>query len=468
MSNIRAQRPLNPDAVAAANEAVWQEMDRRGEPRRKLNMSAADYEYRKMWIEAYIAAGGAVEEPRPAKPPKRPSEPCGPATKVVVKLVSVQFLSDHAMLTDHLADWRKAGTRYEDKDKREWTADHSFPISHTKQQKVKLIATFDVLIEGAPTFPAEVRGDGGSAPLTFTAPATLTNGKVAVTLEAGSALPDVVKKLDKLSIQWTVLCKAKTYDAGTSSPHTIYLTIGKPELQGKPEDGVTLRRMDKAVEWVGESWAAGKRRPVDIVEFLFGKFPGYVLGFDHLPKRDQKYLDDHPDEKAKLEAVDFSAYDLSNTRNQGGAWPLAEHSKWGGECQAIVRLIRGILKQVGCPGDTQPKFVNCDARKPKTAIIRDIGTRCTGPDPNRGYALVDTPVKVGELYDNTSGIGWNNYEAYMLFTHEGESTWFGGGMGRIPKGADPLLTAFYGLAEYEIVMVGSSAKRKVTNYWSYQ
>lgn len=469
MSNRRAQRPLDPAATAAANEAVFAEMDRRGEPRRRLTMSPDDYEYRKRWMDAYTAAGGAVEEPRPAAPPKRPADPCNQVTRVVVKIESVQFKSDHALLRDHTADWRKAGTRFEDKDKREWTKDHSFPISHTKQEQVDLIATFDVLIEGAPSLPAEVHGNGGQDALRFEGAATLRTGKVSVTLKSKGKLPDEVTKQGGKSIQWTVTCKAKTYEAGASTPHTLYVTIGRPnEAGGEPEAGVTLRRMEQAVEWVGEAWRQGKRQPVEIVEHLFGKFPGYILGFHHMHPRNQKYFEDHPDEKAKLEAVDFAGYDLNNKRNQGGAWPLAEHHQWSGECQAIVRLISGILKQVGCPGKAEPKFVNADARRPKTAIIRDNGTRCTGPDASKGYALVDKPVRVGELYDDTSGVGWNNYEAYMKFTHNREVAWFGGGMGRIPDGADPLLTAFYGLAEYESVLDGGSRKRKVTSYWPYR
>lgn len=204
---------------------------------------------------------------------------------------------------------------------------------------------------------------------------------------------------------------------------------------------------------------------MDIVEHLFGKFDGYVLGFDHLHPDDQKYLKNHPAEKNTLKKAGFAAY---RKTDQGGAWPLAEHADWGGECQAIVRLIRGMLKQVGCPGQAEPKYVNADARNPYKARIRDRGTRCSGPDADKSYALVDVPVKVGGLYDKKDRVGWNNYEAYLKFTHNKKVGWFGGGVGKLPEGKDPL-HVFYGLAEYEMAYVAAtkSWKRKVTQLWKY-
>lgn len=62
MSNRRAKRPLDPDAVAKANEAVYAEMKKKGEEPRALTMGPEDYEYRKQWMDAYLAAGGQAEE----------------------------------------------------------------------------------------------------------------------------------------------------------------------------------------------------------------------------------------------------------------------------------------------------------------------------------------------------------------------------------------------------------------------
>jgi hypothetical protein len=56
MSRI-AKRPLNPAAVAAANEALAEKTG--GRP---LTMSPEDAELRAEWMDHYLAAGGETEE----------------------------------------------------------------------------------------------------------------------------------------------------------------------------------------------------------------------------------------------------------------------------------------------------------------------------------------------------------------------------------------------------------------------
>ncbi len=88
MSDRQAQRPLDPAAVASANEALWSahpEMDRR-----QLTMGPDDAELRKEWMDAYVAAGGKVKDQKPDKPsdpvekcaapPAAPPPPCSAAT----------------------------------------------------------------------------------------------------------------------------------------------------------------------------------------------------------------------------------------------------------------------------------------------------------------------------------------------------------------------------------------------------
>jgi len=70
----RAKRPLNEDAVAKANEEVYKEL---GERRKLDPNSKADEDFRKLWMDAYVAAGGELEgnQPHP-KPPSEPVAPC--------------------------------------------------------------------------------------------------------------------------------------------------------------------------------------------------------------------------------------------------------------------------------------------------------------------------------------------------------------------------------------------------------
>ncbi|MGH2958240.1 MAG: hypothetical protein ACRDKE_01430, partial [Solirubrobacterales bacterium] len=142
-------------------------------------------------------------------------------------------------------------------------------------------------------------------------------------------------------------------------------------------------------------------------------------------------------------------------------------SRFGGECQAIARLIAGIVHQVGMPGKAEVKYVNADARNPHSAIIKSTGTRCAGPKPGHAYALVDAPVSAGRSYLDDAKIGWNNYEAYLKFTH-GKEYWYGGGIGRLPDGHDPL-KVFFGLVEFKPVVDAKSGTlvRQVTQVWPY-
>ncbi len=73
-----AKLPLNPDAVKAADEALYKnhpELDGR-----KLTMGPEDGALRKEWMDSYLAAGGAVDSPKPPSPPPGPTTPCPPST----------------------------------------------------------------------------------------------------------------------------------------------------------------------------------------------------------------------------------------------------------------------------------------------------------------------------------------------------------------------------------------------------
>ncbi len=466
MSTTRARRPLDPKAVSEADRRLWEaHPELHG---RKLTLGPEDAALREEWWRYYFEEQGGGDKPVNPKPPDKPSDPCA-ATKLIIKLASVRFRSDHGMLTDYFTDYKRTGTRFEDKDPREWTTDHSFPISHTKNRKIELTVEFDVSPPDGTPGEGTVRGDGGDGYLSFSGKALFAPGKVTVDLTADAALPDEVVKLDKRSITWRVTCPDSSVVAGVSGEHTLYVTVDKPIVEGQTEDGVTWRRMEKAVDLVGKAWKAGRRRPVRIVDYIFNQFEGYTLGYEYLSDRQQRYLRDHPDERRKLDDVDFAAY--FNTA-KGGAWPLGDFTEYGGECQAIVRFTRGVIHQVGVPGKAEKVLITADASDPYTA--RE-GSEPTGPRADRGYALVDAKVKFGEKYGrddlNSEGekVGWNNFEAYLVFSdaNTGDEDWFGGGVGKLDESQDPLYV-FYGLAEYKMVSRRGVLKRKVTKVWVYE
>ena len=423
-------------------------------------------------------AGGDADKNFPDEPVDGATTSCEELKQLTITVAGLSFDTDHAMLTDHELDWAMAGTPFSAKDPFEWRPDHSFPITHTRNQKLTVTVEFKVTpADGTPAVGDAVGAGGvGEAFLKFRKNGvTFSPPMTTVTMTAEQPLPDEVTKLGTRWIDWTTGCSQGTRNAGTTGLHNIYVTYDTPAVEGKIEDGVTLKRMEKAIEWVSEAWQAGHKTPLAIVEFLFGKFPEYRLGFFMLDDDQKQHLKDHPDEWTALQGDGFADYmpngpsKISPRKcDSGGAWLLAQNESYGGECQAIVRLIRGVIKQVGVPGKAETMYVNADASAPMTPVIRDYGSRPTGPDPKKSYALVDREVVVGNVYGQED-VGWNNYEAYLKFTDDtGQETWFGGGVGKLPPGYNQL-KVFWGLAETESVFdaASSSWKRKVTKAWKY-
>lgn len=373
-------------------------------------------------------------------------------TQPKVDLVSVRFQSDHAKLKDEKTAWTNTGKVFAEP---EWTkAGNNFPISHTMDASVEI----EIEVEASEAVSGKLVGTGTG--LAFEKTVDLPQGKSKHVLTSKAKLPKTVGK-QSYSLTWSLeRSGGSPISIGSSGVHTVFVTMNVPREEGRPEDGATEKRMDQAVRWIGE---ANTLDPHKIVDHLFSKYEHYILGFSYLPEHLQKKLEANPAEKKALEDAGFAAYMNDAV---GGAWPLAQYQEYGGECQAIVRLIRGHLTQTGAPGKAEPKYVNADASAPYTARILDYGTRCPGPNASRRYALSDSPIEEGKAYDDTSGIGWNNYEAYLKFEHAGKIGWLGGGVGRLPSTQNPL-NVFFGLAEIEIVWENGTAKRKVTKLWNY-
>jgi hypothetical protein len=278
-------------------------------------------------------------------------------------------------------------------------------------------------VQGITATEGDICGEGGARFLRYEGKGTFKKGDVTMTLNADASIPNFIEKLADIKFNWGITTDKGLVSAGTTL-HTFYHVLGKPIDNGLPEDGATTRRMDTATDWILKT---GCKEPVDIVKALFGKFPGYILGFSMLSDELKNEIKSDLLLKKALLDAGFADYRKDNL---GGAWPLAEFQKFGGECQAIVRLIRGIIHQVGCPGTIELKFVNADAPNYLEGIIKSVGTTCSGPDPKKGYSLVDGKVQVGNTYDGNDGVGFNNYEAYMKYSYVNSSgksrvAWFG-------------------------------------------
>jgi hypothetical protein len=290
-----------------------------------------------------------------------------------------------------------------------------------------------------PANPLDILGAGPEG-LRFTIDRVTIGGTpVRVETTSGRTLPRRIDKLD-LAIDWTA------NNGGTVSPATthnvVYVTMARPNDEDAAtvqEHGVTLKRMDLAVSWVAPLRTL---RPHSIVRGLMAKFPYYALRPS--PKVPRKYH--HP----------------TYFNDEGGAWPMADYVEETGECQAIVRLVSGVLAQLGVPGEARTVVVWSD---PMVNGGRSAVSAYWDEDPSAGLdrtkmvqgrrwlaTLVDGPVEVGKTYppshtimpDGNPSPGFNRYEACLEFTHEGVTRLYGGGAGIYPD-RQSVLQAFWGL-----------------------
>jgi hypothetical protein len=172
-----------------------------------------------------------------------------------------------------------------------------------------------------------------------------------------------------------------------------------------------------------------------------GKFPFYAL---------------HPSHK-----VPRQYHHPTYFNDAGGAWAMSDYVAESGECQAIVRLVRAVLRQLGVPGEARAIVVwgDPEVNRGRTALSADLedepsaGLRRTRLVDGRRWAaaLVDAPVEAGKIYpaSHTPGRGgpspgFNRFEACLEFTHGGKTLDYGGGAGVFHDRAE-VLHGFWGL-----------------------
>ncbi len=486
----RASRPLNMAAAAAADAALAAETG--GRP--LSANSPEDAALRNKWMDEYEKAGGKVEGTKPTG--KKGTEEKTPCEKksVSIDLLSLEFTSDHGLLTASPVDetelyevtdedrWLPGGTKFKALDKKEWRRTtkfpdfpHGFPISQTKGTKLKIIAEFEMTPADAKPDHGLVIIDGGPMYLTFLGEGQFvpTNkaktNAVKIEMEAWEALPELIQMVHK-PLKWTVyLDKCDRVFSNSSGPHIIYITFDKPVAEqdasggGKarftPEpNGITWRRMHHSVELVEPRDTLGTTtisvfdvtatpqqqdevldRPFTVVAKLMELIPGYELNSDPALAAygHSQYFSDKRKEAGK------------EGKWRGGAWPIIDFLAAKAECQAIVRMVRNIIKMVGLPGLAEVVFVFAAEAAPHDTLENTSGNGYSG------YALVDAhisdedvasgrvfPPSHTRLADGSASAGFNNFEACMKFTHAGKSLYFGGGAG-VYKNKESVILAFY-------------------------
>jgi hypothetical protein len=429
-----------------------------------------------------------------------------------LRVERLTFLTDHGLLTDKAgvaADWKSGGARYvELEGGAHWqpALGKSFPASVTKGTTLQIELELSVDPPDADPIEGTLHGEPSgtaSSPGPFLAfeSALVVGGSASVklSLTAKGALPNEVFDLDSRSIAWKATIAGEPFDLGATGPHHLYVTYGAPNVGGLPlptpfgpdpaplEDGITDKRMSAAVTLTDKmSKQAVKiedpdtKLPMDrddphvIAHILIASIPGYTLKKAEPPLPPEfghpGYFNDGPG------------------MAQAGAWPIFDFMEQKAECQAIVRFVRGMLLQIGCPGEAHlvVVYAHADVDKGATALEDSI----LPPDPdatkyrmfdrirvagglNRNservvvtqngvpeqqqLSLADSLVHVGDLIE--PGLVLNSYEACLKFTFGGKTRYYGGGVpGAAFKSALEVIGVFYALVWTTTVFDGAGKK----------
>lgn len=427
-SYLRARRPLNLDAVEAANAAVT--------PRtggRPLTLETSDAELRNEWMKAYIKAGGKVERVDSNAPADetKPTKDCPCAPIQSIHLESVEFLSDHGLIKDEETAWTNTGILYRTP---EWSASgNKSPLTHTMDKPISVRVTLRVEPPGACPETGVLSGISDDGLEFLKEGVTFKGGPVIVELTSKNSLPEAVDQF-VLMIEWKAQAEAAN-GMGTSQ-NDLYVTMDTPIDAGRDTHGVTVKRMAKAVELVMQ---ADSLNPHHIVEYLMSLLPAYTL----VTSPDVPADHHHP------------PYSRNKT---GGAWPIADYLVEAAECQAIVRFVIKVLYQVGCPGEAKNMLVwtDPDIGGGATVLEKEYGGktlhgRHRDVNGERWYvALAADDAPVGASFSAKSSV-MNMYEACLRFRHGGITYYYGGGAGRY-NSKDEVIHAFRALVWYAPIL----------------
>lgn len=142
---------------------------------------------------------------------------------------------------------------------------------------------------------------------------------------------------------------------------------------------------------------------------------------------------------------------------------MADYVDLGGECQAIVRFVRGILLQVGCPGEAKAVVVWTDPNIENGTKVLEAphgtftlhGRRKTVDGKLWYISLADRdPVSVGSRF-TPDDMGMNNFEACLRFAHAGVTKYYGGGAG-VYDSHEEVIHAFHALVWHSFDYEGST------------
>ena len=334
-----------------------------------------------------------------------------------VEITSIQFISDHKLMLDNESDYKATGKTYPPV---QWTPSNRYPISHSTDQSIVADVTFNIGPVGADTETVNIvcivdgnewfRKDG----------VTLSPGTVKLRFTAPKFTAPFLL-FQTLSFQWKLEKYAASITPGLTQ-HEIAFTAGTPVAfsgDAYAGDAITYKRISKALLLL----QGQKTTNADaLVKYLMTMLGTYTLSPS--PSVPGQYL--HP----------------TYFNGEGGAWPMMDYLSEMGECQAIVRFVGDVIKQVGLAGTIEMVYVFANPSAPRVAVENTTGNKYYG------YALVDQPVILDTVYPPDGSVGFNNFEACLKFTDKGTPKYYGGGTsGHAASSKQEILRAFAAFVE---------------------
>lgn len=160
--------------------------------------------------------------------------PCKPISSI--RIVSIEFLSDHKLLKNYTSDWNDGGSRFP---KPEWTPANQYPVSHTMDKPVEIKLTIEVLPSDACSETGTLRGIGPGGLKFEKSGYTFRPGTQTLSLISDKDLEKKVQVLD-FRIQWNV--------QGASGPITPPETANKVYVTYDTPRGSMCTQ--KRIEWL--------------------------------------------------------------------------------------------------------------------------------------------------------------------------------------------------------------------------
>jgi hypothetical protein len=298
-----------PSDTARVLFEVWSDLSNRPRGSEAPSLAAIEEDLLH-WVDAGLLTVTTIQTAAPDPPPAPPPEPPPPEPPPVpppppperhlsFRVIALTFRSDHLddlgkkLLRPSAGDFRDATEEFT---KPEWSANRAGaadPISQTKGTRVAVDVEVEVRIhpeeESAVISTLEGHSQRGALSFTENLGLRVEHGdRFTATLLSNDPLPSYVDVIEGKSIQWRVTADGLVHPAGSTGPHTVFVTFdvphGRMDLDGDFEEtgrvqDVTVERLDYAVRGARKSGKLDEQECVDAVFLHLLKLGvGYFLG----------------------------------------------------------------------------------------------------------------------------------------------------------------------------------------------